>query len=318
MMGVAVATFTRQYLVFVPVAICAASILAHDRRAALRMVAATCAGVLPLVAMIMYWGAQLSPPNAVTAMYVPENVNFDGGAAALYLSAPALYLLPLVVWTLLRLRDSRPIWVGLLVALFVLLNPIHASTAQLRDGIATVGFLHRALTTAMPHPSVTHACFVVLGFVWGTVMAIWLAEFRETPSSQRSQFDVFLWFVILSFYIVMPFSFIPWEKYLLPLFVAGIVLDGRRLAGEFPRGITRRERGLRGETGLHGLHGSMLCARLRSGNEVSAGAARRSACCAGFRPARPGRSVIRVIRAILMTPPRQSRVRHDFTDKVLI
>jgi hypothetical protein len=91
--------------------------------------------------------------------------------------------------------------------------------AQTREGAYTVGFVHKTLASTFPTPAVN-----VL--FWGFA-TLWLRSliggFSVTRTSWRTtgmtMADVFPWVGGLLFLVVMPFSYMSWEKYALPLFM---------------------------------------------------------------------------------------------------
>ena len=222
--GLAVATCARQYLVFLAPALVAAAWLATPRTSSTRrFMGAAVAGLIPLGLLVILWDWHLAPAHNVRDMYLSEGVRFDPHALSLYLAAPGAYLLPLVV-SVAR-KASLRIWLtAAALANFVWFVPIQPSIAQTREGVFTAGFLHRALVAALP-ANLVDVVFAALAaltlaglIVAGKGVLRWTA--RERPRAV-----VFHWATTVAFLVVMPFSYMPWDKYALPLFMAaGVIL----------------------------------------------------------------------------------------------
>lgn len=235
--GIVVATCSRQYLVFLPVALVVVAILSSSRREGIRDLAIPAVlGMVPLGLLMLLWGG-LAPANAMRDIYASEALRFYPNTLSLYLAAPALYLAPLVllVW-------SRRTWpmLGTSVAfmLVVVAFPVQVSEVQRMGDIVTVGFLHRAIDFLLPGGLGALVLFPLLAAFNGGALARLISsrgiELRQMPDSER-----FIWMAIAAFLIVMPFSYMPWEKYALPLFMLqgaafAIFLDRSRGRGTIP------------------------------------------------------------------------------------
>ncbi|MSO50478.1 MAG: hypothetical protein EXQ49_11380 [Acidobacteria bacterium] len=94
---------------------------------------------------------------------------------------------------------------------------VQASIAQTREGAMTVGFLHRALSVYLPAWGTT-AFFAVMAML-GTAALLYCGQrtLSNWRTGARPMTTVFLWARVGSFLVVMPFSYMPWEKYALPL-----------------------------------------------------------------------------------------------------
>ncbi|MCC7181747.1 MAG: hypothetical protein IT177_25430 [Acidobacteria bacterium] len=233
--GLAIATCTRQYLAFMaPAMVAAALVSREDRQPVLRRAWPAVVGMVPLGLLVLLWQGQLAPANAIRASYLSEGIRFDPHALSLYLSSPALYLC-LVVWPVARRASRAAIALVATLGVFVWSFPVQPSAAQTREGSFTVGFLHRAADWALPEPGVA-LVFVLLAVLNGLALA---HGARETLARWRmgrfGEAEALLWAGAAAFLIVMPFSYMPWEKYALPLFM----LQGAALAMVMDRGGRR-------------------------------------------------------------------------------
>jgi hypothetical protein len=217
--GIALATLSRQYLAFLVPPVIACDVLVNvrvpDRLG--RFTLASLIGLVPLGALVMLWGGQLAPASPLRDIYLSEGLRFDPHALSLYIAAPGIYLLPLIA---VSGKGSRRQWIAAsLLATFVFVFPVQPSIAQTRDGAYTVGFVHKALASTIPTPAF-NALF------WGFA-TLWLRSLIGAFSVARTSWrttgmtmaGLFPWIGCLLFLVVMPFSYMPWEKYALPLFM---------------------------------------------------------------------------------------------------
>jgi hypothetical protein len=214
--GLAVATLTRQYSAFLAAAIVIYVTLANGEpmRTRARLFLAALTGMIPLGVLIVFWGWSLSPDTYLRDRYLSDGVRFDPHALSLYMAAPGVYLLPLATITLRRAAWTA--WLtGTVVAMWVVVFPVRASAAQLGDGIATVGFAHRAFVAA-GGDALAYVAFVVATVVGVASMATWFTAERAQWWDRRNAIRLFPWVALLCFLALLPFSFQPWEKYALP------------------------------------------------------------------------------------------------------
>ncbi len=219
--GMGIAVLSRQYLAFLAPALIVSALLArsHTSRERSAWIVATLIGMAPLGGLVVLWGG-LSPDNDVRRLYLAEGLRFDPHALSLYLAITAVYLAPLLAVVIRSRRAWEWAWLGGLAAMCVWLWPVAPSTAQTSQGIDTVGFLDRALHALLPPAAIT--CVYVAGaFIgtWALAQALWqpFARARVVFAS------MFLAAAVVSFLVVMPFSYMPWEKYALPLLMVGAV-----------------------------------------------------------------------------------------------
>jgi hypothetical protein len=223
--GIALATLSRQYLAFLAPALILTAL--SDRSMGtgdrIRWVVATGIGMAPLALLVWLWNGQLAPANAIREVYLSEGLRFDPHALSLYLAAPGAYLLPLLAIVAYH-RTSLKATVGaMFAASWCFAIPVQPSLAQTREGVSTVGFVHRALTTALP-PAAVDIAWYLLSVLWlaGIFGALTRRELRQ--DTRQATVVRFLWFSLAAFLVVMPFSYMPWEKYALPMLMIAILI----------------------------------------------------------------------------------------------
>ncbi len=239
--GLAIATCSRQYLAFLAPALVLTGVFSRrDLKPVTRLVIPSLVGMIPLAALIALWGGNLAPANQIRDLYLSEGLRFDVHSLSLYLSSPAAYLVFLVAPTAIRAsRTSLSLAFG--VALLVAVFPVLPSSAQLREGVTTVGFLHRAMSALLSEWWV-RVVVCLLAFVNTTALAEAATEAAHRwRSGALPERELFVWVAIAAFLAVMPFSYMPWEKYALPLLMLqslalGMLLD-RRLAANSSQSV---------------------------------------------------------------------------------
>jgi hypothetical protein len=219
LLGLAIVTLSRQYLGFLVPAVIVSDFLVHvgrsDRPGSLTL--ASLVGLMPLGMLVMAWGWKLAPTSPLRDIYLSQGLHFDPHALSLYLAVPGIYLLPLI---LVCGKGNDRQWVtASVLATFVLLFAVQPSIAQTREGTSSVGFVHQALASTLPPP-------LVNGAFWG-LATLWMKSLIDTfgvasrswRTNGMTMTGVFPWIGCLMFLVVMPFSYMPWEKYALPLFM---------------------------------------------------------------------------------------------------
>lgn len=220
--GIACAILARQYLVFLVPAVALAALIGEGTRRAIRSPQVWSAGlaVLPFAALVWLWDGTLSPINELRHNYVTgRGIRFNPHALSLYLAVPGIYLAPLLAWRARAGIRRGSVAVGCALALVTLWFPIQPSEPQISEGSMTVGFAHRALTYLLPS--------IAVNLVWFSAAVAWMSVAGEALRldamlcRQRgvTAADLLPWTGIVGFLAIMPFSYLPWEKYALPLLV---------------------------------------------------------------------------------------------------
>ncbi len=241
--GVAGGMLTRQYDAFLALAILLAAIGAwrHGRRQfSIALIGAAIVGVAPFAMLVWLWHG-LAPANDLRAELLAAGLHFNPHWLSLYLAAPGIYLAPLVVWSLSRRRPRRlAIVCGAAAALFTMAFPIQPSAVQIAECCGDTGYAHRMLLL-VPVPFFAPIVFAVAAFGWMAVMANVLVQsidgWRATTASIGG---VFPWLALVSFLLVMPWSYMPWEKYALPELLFATVI----LVSHVPQGVRAGLRGV--------------------------------------------------------------------------
>lgn len=216
----AAALLCRQYLGFVFLA--SLLFFGHQwcmnrRDHSLSMLLATGLSMLPLLSLFYLWGG-VHPDNVRQEFYTDEVLGFHASALVLYISLMSLYLLPVLLVCRRLVWRSKRIWlVSLVLSGAYYLYPITPSAAATEANLQTVGLLHRMLPAITESEWLPHALFY-LGFLAGLPVLIFiLSETCKRLKNKDDNFVLFLDLCVLSFLLVMPFSYLTWEKYFMPV-----------------------------------------------------------------------------------------------------
>lgn len=224
---------TRQYLVFLVLALGVYYSLRYrqDRTEIdLRMLIALGISLIPLALLMMFWRG-FSPDNELKSIYLASGFGFHPSQLSLYVSQLFIYLFPLVFlsWRSIYLKNVKIIVLGFLLSLLYWLIPITPSRPALEAGIETVGFFHRA-TRMLVGPQWEQFIFFI-AFALGVPVLINIClDCWNFWKAKKLGFVFFCTLSILSFLIVMPNSYLGWEKYFIPVIpLASIYLVSKYL-----------------------------------------------------------------------------------------
>jgi hypothetical protein len=220
-LAVAGALLTRQYLAFVALA---AGLYALARtgevgiRRTLTSLMALGAATTPLIALMLLWGGPV-PDSPIRGHYLSRGLAFHGNSVTLYVAQLGVYLLPLLVWRWRHFYgNGRVLGVSAVLALAYWWFPLRPSPFQVAGG-GTVGFFHKLVRSTAGRLG-TGAEDVVFFLCVGLGLPVLLTFLRDLWTRfRRSECGpvLFLDLTILSFFVVMPWSYMHWEKYFLPL-----------------------------------------------------------------------------------------------------
>ncbi len=219
-LAVAGALLCRQYAAFFALAVLlvtAHELIRDRKRDSLRLFLAVVIGMLPFVGLVVLWGG-LSPINQWRAFYATEHLAFHPSYLVLYVALLALYLVPIVIAVGKQLYTDRPVLIGAFVLAWMYwLIPVKAASYAEAINVHTVGLFHKAMVRLVAAPWFAQAVFFV-SFAFGLPILYVsirgaLRGARSNPVAPNLIYDL----AILIFMAVMPFSYLNWEKYFVPL-----------------------------------------------------------------------------------------------------
>ena len=222
---------TRQYLAFLTAAAAlyyAIRWTRWRRPSDLGVLAGLGVSCLPLAGMILLWHG-LAPASATRALYLSDGLSFHPASVTLYVSQLFTYLCPLLLlrpWPWAGRSRRWWFWVGG-ASLVYWLAPVRPAPPQVSAGKDTIGLLHRALRTTVGRLGVVaEDLFFWIAFALG--LSVLFSVVRDVVSRRDGEWldaRTFLGLAVLCFLAVMPFSYMHWEKYFMPLLpLAGVLV----------------------------------------------------------------------------------------------
>jgi hypothetical protein len=213
------AILCRQYLAFLTLAVglfYLIRIVIGKDRMAWKYLISTCLSIIPLVSLMIFWGG-ISPQNTVTFKYITEPFSFHWSALSLYICQTFIYLSPVILLCWKKIYSKWQFLTAAAASLGIYwFMPIKASSFAISYSMLdTLGYFHRFVRIFLMKPTdqiVFDACFAA-------AIPILLALVSEVIKAWRSRTFSIGFLVSISaicFLIIMPFSYLAWEKYFLP------------------------------------------------------------------------------------------------------
>lgn len=223
--GIAGALLCRQYLVFLPMAIIITSAVSflytHNKKEIAKLIAAA-GGILPLCLLVIYWGG-LSPVNVTRLDYINESLKFHPEAVSLYVLLITVYMLPVIIAKFKSLySETRTFLWSIPASMFIVLFPVMQPVAWIEEKHHIVGFFHKipALSgVLLIEKLVFYVCFLFAIPVLYRIVSDLVKNIRN------KQFDLFFMaqIAVVSFLMIMPLSYMLWEKYFVPVMLFLII-----------------------------------------------------------------------------------------------
>jgi hypothetical protein len=216
----------RQYLVFATAAtgayylarVCWNSAeLAHRRHKDFTPFLAVVASALPLVGLCWLWRG-LCPDGALKHVYPDQHATFHPSSLVLYISLIALYLAPLLAlrWREFFTRRNTIVFAAAACWLYWLF-PVAPSRSALMAHTMHVGVLHQTVDR-LCGTGFASQCLFFVGFAAGlAVFGELVLDAAQRWRAGRIDYQFFLDLIVFAFLAVMPWSYLHWEKYLMPL-----------------------------------------------------------------------------------------------------
>lgn len=171
--------------------------------------------------LLLFWGGA-SPDNKLKVLYMHHAFAFHTDAFTAYMAASIIYTFPLLLLAGKEIKKNH-LYVVLPAAVgWYLLFPVQGSQVAIESmlQIDTIGLVHK--TTHLLPDAVEQIIWFVL-FVWSCL--VFSVAFERAVKEYLS-----LTFLICSswlfFLITMSFSYLTWEKYLLPILPMLLIYGG--------------------------------------------------------------------------------------------
>lgn len=171
---------------------------------------------IPLMVLFIYWGSTC-PDNTVKKLFMNNVYQFHFNSLFLYSAQIVLYTIPISIvcnWNLYK--NKKSILISALLSVAYFLNPIEVSPSALLINRSTVGYLNRAIELIKIR-GLSQFVFYA-GFLFSIPVIIhWITVFIRKLKTKDFDIDFLLIMTMFSFLVVMPFSYLIWEKYFIPV-----------------------------------------------------------------------------------------------------
>lgn len=171
--------------------------------------------MLPLFFLFFLWKG-FSPQNNLKTLYLNKHLYFHPGFLVLYISLFVVYLFPVIIYRWRFIYGNIKILVSaLIISSTYLFYPVHASEPAIAANIHTVGFFDR-LVLRIFGSNVEQIVFYTAFLFSLPVVILILRDCYQRIKLTSFNYLLFLDLLIISFLILMPFSYLNWEKYFVP------------------------------------------------------------------------------------------------------
>jgi hypothetical protein len=216
----------RQHFIFLPVAAGLFYLLSFltnrnetrtKRSATRRMLPASILSLAPLGLLFLIWQG-FSPDNEMRKSYLDEGFYFHPSYLTLYVCLLFVYLIPIVVVRWRRIYSDRRILVGsFIISWLYWLFPVGPSKYAIAIDVHTVGLFHRLLQWIWPGGFFEQVVFYAAFLLGLPILILLIKDCYQKVKRRDFDLPLFLDMSILAFLVILPFSYMCWEKYFLPV-----------------------------------------------------------------------------------------------------
>lgn len=221
LLGIALASalLTRQYLAFLVPAFFLfflLNLVYSGERIYLKYLSAVALSCVPLGLLVLFWGG-FSPVNNVKNLYIPYAFTFHPEFLTLYICQIIIYVFPFVLYNWKKFYlNNKILLISLAVSFLYLLFPVRPSMPGIEVNVLTVGYFHRFLKIFLSD-RITHVVFYFSYLLSLPVLFTFLYSVVSDIKQKRLGLRFLCVATLLFFLLVMPFSYLLWEKYFLPV-----------------------------------------------------------------------------------------------------
>jgi len=218
-MALASALLTRQYLIFLIPAFFLYfffNFFNSGQKEYLKYMRAILLSCVPLGLLMLFWGGS-SPVNTVKDKYISHAFTFHPSFLTLYISQIFIYSFPFILFYWKKFYSNKKIvLISLLVSVSYLAFPVKSSIPAIEVDVLTVGYFHKFLkmflSDGMIHIVFYFTYLMSLPVLFTFISSVF-ADIKQKRIGLRFLFAV----ALLFFLLVMPFSYLVWEKYFIPV-----------------------------------------------------------------------------------------------------
>ncbi len=210
----------RQYLIFFTLAAGLHYLVKYygNRDKGTREMLLSCVvSLIPLAILGVLWKG-LSPDNELRNVYLDEEWRFHLSYFTLYVCQLFIYLAPVIlIFRKTFYNNPKTLFISFMASGFYWLFPVRACKFQVMGNIYTTGLFHKTVQYIFGSPFIVDVVFYI-AFASGLPILLFIV--KDTFSKWREErpgFGFFLNLTIILFLMIMPFSYLCWEKYFLPL-----------------------------------------------------------------------------------------------------
>ncbi len=214
------ALLCRQYLIFFTIASLLFFALDYyftRKKINLFMAMAAITANLSLLPLFYLWNG-MSPNNELKKLYINEKIQFHPDAFIVYICYAILYTFPLYLILLpTLLKNKKIISITFFVSFIYWAFPLTTSLPAIEAGFLHIGLFHKTISLLLSSNWQIGILYQflfflsLLFFVYMTKLCI------QSIKIQHKKHIVFSGITLLSFLAIMPFSYLTWEKYILPI-----------------------------------------------------------------------------------------------------
>jgi hypothetical protein len=160
----------------------------------------------------------LSPVNELRNLYLDEKTGFHPNYFTLYVCQLFIYLAPVIlVYRKSFYSDLKTILFSVVASGFYWAFPVRANKYQIDINTYTVGFFHKFINLIFKNQFAEDIVFF-LAFLLGMPIVVFVVkDIYQKWQRRGADFELLLDLSIIGFLLIMPFSYLVWEKYFLPL-----------------------------------------------------------------------------------------------------
>ncbi len=207
----------RQYILFALPPIFIYYALQYNQTKSLKPLITSILPALPYFALILLWGGT-SPDNEYRAMYLSQQFSFHIDNFFLYVALLLIYLLPLYFFTHNYFYSNKKILgISFVISLLYYYFPIQPAIYSQDIGVYTVGLFHKVLKFIISSDNIIQVIFYLLVLLGLPILLTIIKEIYTAINKKQFQQKIIIDLTILFFFIVMPFSYLGWEKYFMPI-----------------------------------------------------------------------------------------------------
>ncbi len=220
--GLSFSILSRQYLIFIALSsglyFLILSLL-YRRKEDIIMVISNIVCIIPLLLLVILWEGGLTPINQMRNLYIEKKITYNISYLFLYISLIFIYLIPVIIirWKKILFKKLIPYIILFIISWIYWLFPIAPSISAIRGNFNTVGLFHRFLKIIFNIPLLEQIVFYI-SFLFGLIILYQIViDLIRRIQNKLFDFEFFLNTTIISFLMIMPLSYLVWEKYFLPI-----------------------------------------------------------------------------------------------------